>query len=53
MGSGLGEIYGPGYFMCCICFYGFPNEDAYTDEDGQKWDNCKACAPLAWRPADE
>lgn len=32
-----------GQFMCCICFEGFPVEQAWQDADGQRWDMCPAC----------
>lgn len=32
-----------GQFLCCLCFEARPVKDAWTDEQGQRWDVCQLC----------
>ena len=33
-----------GQFLCALCFEGKPVAQAWTDVDGQRWDECLPCA---------
>lgn len=32
-----------GRIFCSICFESLPVEEAYMDDQGQRWDMCKEC----------
>lgn len=44
----------PGQFLCCLCFEGFPLDEAWSDDQGQRWDVCVRChaadAPASTEP---